>query len=259
MTDPNWRRKPKYWTNDRLFELSGLLDLGWSDARIGRHFGKTAEAIKLARRKHHLAPRAERYLSSQRVASLMNISCSKTVIRWIEMGYLKGKRGVRIGLHRTWMVEWDDLFDFLRDPAHWHRWEVSRIGPDSPLWWACADARGHHATERYLTLSEVARRFFVQTTTVCQWIGKGQLPSVRNGNHLVRESDLRGWTPPSWQPRVNHHPLRYTAEEDALILAHPFGASWDAIAEQTGRTHKALTKRARILRRVAQQRAERAA
>jgi hypothetical protein len=42
----------KYWTDERLEELAALTERGWSDARIGKHFGRTANAI--ANQRHRL-------------------------------------------------------------------------------------------------------------------------------------------------------------------------------------------------------------
>jgi hypothetical protein len=174
------------WTPLRLLALEEGLARGRSDEEIARRLGTTATAVNLARKRRGLASRTARCGSARTVAARLGLGCAKKVAAWINAGWLRGRQGPARGANRQWIVEEADLRDFLRDSAHWHRWEVERIA--DPDLRAFADRV--RAAVRFLTLGEVAGRMCVQPKTVHSWIAKGYLPAVRNGNHLVREDDL---------------------------------------------------------------------
>lgn len=176
----------RVWTKPRLWKLMELIERGWDDARIGREIGVMANAVNVARKRYAIPSRTETTFTARAVAKRLGIGCAKTVSYWIKRGWLNGRKGQRRGGHRQWMIHPDDLLAFIEDPDHWHRWNPERI-PDAGLRdWATELRRG----VRFLTLTEAADRACVQPQTVNQWIRKGWLPAVRNGNHLVRESDL---------------------------------------------------------------------
>lgn len=230
--DPNWRRRPRFWTNRRLEELANLIDHGWSDVEIGAHFGKSAASIQLARKRHGIRPRSGYHLSARAVAVMLGIPCAKTVIRWIKRGYLRGRRGQQWGPYRQWYVGRGALLDFLADPAYWHLWEPERI-PDTALRYHYRAMRG----ERYLTHVEVAARYCVQPATVGAWLDRGLLPAVRRGNRLIPESALVGFVPPGQRSRAGYRLRRFSASERDLILRmHAQGWTFQQIAEATSRT-----------------------
>lgn len=169
-----------------------LLERGWSDERIAAELGTTAIAVNIARKRHGIPSRTATLLSCRAVADRLGIPCSKTITRWIEVDWLRGKHGPVRGPYAQWQVHPDDLTAFLENPEHWHRWHPERIPDPALRSWAADFRRG----VRFLTLTEVADRMCVQAGTVHQWIKKGFLPAVRNGNHLVRESDLDAFTLP---------------------------------------------------------------
>lgn len=162
------------------------IERGWTDERIAVALGTTANAVILARKRNGIPSRSDTLLSCRTVADRLGIGCSKSVRRWIDAGWIKGKRGPKQGPHFQWQVHPDELMAFLERPEHWHRWNPERI-PDAGLrQWAIEMRAG----VRFLSLPEVAELLYAQPATVHQWIKKGWLPAVRNGNHMVRESDL---------------------------------------------------------------------
>jgi excisionase family DNA binding protein len=174
-------------------ELFDLIDAGCSDREIAGRLGVSPNAVFIARKRYGVPSRTARLLSAEAVARQVGVSCAKTVARWIRQGWLRGRRGQPRGANRQWYVRPEDLRDFLRDPAHWHRWEPERIPDPSLRAWA-QEVRGG---VRYLSQTEVARRCCVQRATVQQWIDTGLLPAVSTGSHrLVRESDLAAFRPP---------------------------------------------------------------
>lgn len=179
------------WTPEQVAALEELLEAGWSDARIAARIGRSVDAVVVRRKRMGIPSRTSSTLNTRKVAEMLGVGCSKSVVAWIEAGYLKGRRGQRRGPNRQWLIREEDLMAFLEDPAHWHRWDAERVTDQALREWAMELPR-----PRYLTVGEVAARFFVASGTVSAWLDKGQLPFVRNGNRMVLESSLVGWTPP---------------------------------------------------------------
>lgn len=243
----NWRHTKWIWTPPALFLLADLLATGLSDAAIARRltarFGHrfTPVAVQIARKRHGIKPRTKLALNACSTAKLLGIGCSKSVVRWIEQGWLKGRRQGQRGGNRQWRITEDALLAFLSSPEHWHRWQPERITDRYLREWAL-ELRGG---ERYLTLREVAERFFVETKTVNMWIARGYLLAVRNGNHLIPASALEGFVPPGQRPKHGMRLVRFTPAEDARLRdLHAANWSWQAIADELGRSVGSIYGRA---------------
>ena len=217
------RRSRWKWSEKDLFLLDDLIARGVSDEAIAKRLGASVNGIRVARKRYGIRSRTEQLMSSRAVAEMLGVGCAKTITRWIESGWLEGKQGQRRGRHRQWQVTELELWAFMEDPAHWHRWHPERI-PDPHLReWAV----GLRGGVRYLTLSEVGRRCYVEPHTVHQWISKGLLPAVRNGNHLVPESALDGFVVPSQRtrklgPRVIRRMVQAGASWSEVPAPSPF-------------------------------------
>lgn len=209
--DPARKPDGRAWPLARRFRLMGLLEQGWDDQRIGRELGCSAEAANLARKRYGIRPKSKTLLTARRVAGLLGLGCAKTVVRWIEAGWLTGQRAWAHGPYRVWMVREGAVLDFLADPAHVHRWDPDRI-PDTVLRGYALRQRGG---ERFLTHEEARdwlcreRSICVERATIGAWCDKGRLPFVRNGNRFIRLSDLETFERPpfgtgsqkhSWEP-----------------------------------------------------------
>lgn len=190
--DPRRKPEPRAWPERRRWQLIALLESGAEDDVIAGKLGCTANAVELARKRYNIAPRSKAIMTARAVARLLGIGCAKTITRWAASGWLKAHRAWHQGRTRVLTVKHASLFEFLENPEHWHRWSPERITDPRVREWALSIRAG----VRFLTLSEVADRYFVQPATVHSWIEKGWLPAVRNGNHLVRESDLAGFELP---------------------------------------------------------------
>ena len=222
----------KAWTAEDDMRLSDLIEQCKSDEQIAKAMGRSVNSVHV-RASRTLSRRELRYMSARAVTAALGVSCSKTVTRWVDAGYIKGARSrIGAGGNRRWMVTEDALMAFVQDSQHWHRWDASRI-PDPDLREWALEVR----TEEYLTEGEVARRCVVGVATVRQWIDKGYLPSVRNGNHLIPASALVGFVLPSMRDRSGYTARRFTPAEDRLLLQLRGGdaLSWHAIAERMGR------------------------
>lgn len=233
-----WKR---FWTPPRLWRLAEMLENGYSDAEIGAHFGVSAEAVNIARKRYDIACRSRQKLTASAAARLLGIE-SRTVVRWVRHGWLRAQRGPDWGPHRRWMIDRGDLTDFLENPAYWHCWEPSRIPDATGLRWWATEMR---AGERFLTLSAVAERYSVQPATVGGWIDRGFLPAVRNGNRLIRAVDLEGFVPPGQRSRAGIHARRFNESEDQRLiwLCEHDGASWAEIARDLGRATGSVSGR----------------
>lgn len=233
-------RSRRQWTERDLFQLEDLLAQGLSDAVIAKRLGCTPEAVNLARKRHGLRSRSALLLSSREIARRLGIGCAKTVTRWIEAGWLVGKQGPRRGPYRQWQVTELNLWAFMESPDHWHRWDAERI-PDPYLReWAI----GVRGGVRFLTPGQVAWRLCVGVGAVNDWIRAGLLPAVRNGNWLVRESDLADFTPPGQQSKTGMTHQQWTPEEDARLLSlRATGLTFERVADELGRSLGSVTNR----------------
>jgi excisionase family DNA binding protein len=184
------------WEANDLLIIEEMIKQGHSDAAIGRTLGCSANAVNIARKRRHIAPRRKTILTARGVAARLGVRCPKAVAWWIKAGYLKGRRGQGCGLNRMWYVREEALLDFLEDARYWHLWDPARVEPGLRLW--LSEVRNG---VRFLTTGEVATRLCVSHCTVNDWIHKGYLPVVRRGNWLIRESDLVGFVLPCDRPR----------------------------------------------------------
>lgn len=210
------------WSREMLWELDELLQRGDSDAAIARRLGVSPASILNARKRYGLQSRTRRLLPARRVAELLGVRCAKTVTRWIRARWIRGRRLQRRGPHRQWGVTWEALCAFLQDPAHWHRWDPARITDGGLREWAT----GLRCGVRFLSLSTVAELCCVEPGTVGQWIDKGWLPAVRNGNRLVREEDALRFRRPGEERR------RFVL--DAIATLQRRGLTLAAIGELIG-------------------------
>ena len=243
--DPVRKPEGRVWTKERRFKLESLVEQGLPDPAIARRLHTTSAAIHLARKRYRIPCRRAAVMTARAIADVMGVGCAKSVTRWVDCGYLRGKRGWRQGQHRVLMVSEADFLAFLEDPDHWHRWDPDRISDPLLREWAQELRRG----VRFLTLSEVAERYFVQAATVHSWIKKGYLPAVRNGNHLVRESDLASFTLPelgqgsrrrTWEPCALCGDPHGRVEAGCVTPARRNGARYGVAGLVCTRCHRRL-------------------
>lgn len=186
--DPNWHKRPRFWTRARVIEVLTLIEQGQSDRQIADRFKSTARAIKLVRKRHGIPAGRNSTLTARSIQRIVGMGDSKTVRRWIDNGWLSGsKTDVGAGRNYRWRITHAQLFTFLEDPAHWHRWDPERITDLGLRQWAIEMRAG----VRFLNLTEASRIAFVEPKTIWAWIDKGWLSEIRNGNHVVREDELR--------------------------------------------------------------------
>lgn len=223
--------RKRRWEPEELQLLEDMIEEGRSDAFIGKRLNCTANAVNIARKRHKIAPRRKVLLTSRSVQVRLGVSCAKTVAWWIREGWLKGRKGQRVGLNRMWYVTEDALQQFLENRAYWHLWEPDKIIDRDFRVWAKELRK-----VRYLTTGEVGQRFCVQHTTVNDWIHRGLLPAVRHGNWRVLESDLQTFVPPYERSHKGTPQRRFNRDEDhCVVRMRAEGKSWQHIADALGR------------------------
>lgn len=189
------------WTYGEVFALQELVAEGKSVKWLAAHFRRTPTAIELKiKRVCGLLRSTRQTLSSRDIARIMGLGCSKTVVTWVERGWLTPVPGrVTKG---TWRFEEFCLWSFVENPETHMAWEVKRI-TDPDLQAHALEHRVKHP--RWLTMGEVARRYHVARGTVYQWITKQKVIPYdmvyKYDNHYIREDALEGFVMPSERPR----------------------------------------------------------
>lgn len=174
------------WPMARRWKVMELIERGKSNAEIATSVGATEAAVMLMRKRYKLETTKHSSLTARQVAVMMGIGCAKTVVRWIEEGFLKGKQGYRQGPHHVWFVKPDSLRAFIADESTWHVWTQERIA-DKGLRKHAEDVR---RGVRFLTPGEVAWDFYVEHGAINDWIHKGIIPARRWGNWWIDERDV---------------------------------------------------------------------
>jgi len=221
------------WSEADLMTLEDMICAGRTDAQIGRVLACTTTAIRVVRKRRGIPCRRKVLHSANTIAKRLGIPCSKTVTWWLREGYLKGRRGQRCGLNRSWYVTEEALLDFLADARYWHLWGPERIQDANLRQWVTEARNG----ALFLTTGEVAARLSVAHATVHSYIQKGLLPAVRRGNWLIRAADLVGFVLPCERSKKGISNRRFTTDEDErLVSLRGVGRSWPQIAKDLGRS-----------------------
>lgn len=243
MSDPNWRKRPRFWTPERRRELSQMIDEGTPLDEVAAHFGCSRDSIKLACRRWQIPTlgRRRNLYSARGVARLLGIENSeKSVTWWLREGWLKGDQRIPRGPYLGWVVQHADLVTFLEDRRYWHLWNPARIPAESGIRWWALDLR----REEYLTTGQVAWRFCVTHSAVNTWIHKGLLPAVRRQNWLIPASALVGFVAPGQRSKAGMRRHAWTADEDVRLLRlRARGLSWSRISRMMGRSISSVANR----------------
>lgn len=236
------------WTVEQISALESLIEAGVSDRRIAQRLGRSENAVRIARKRHHIAPRQKALLSARTVAQRLGIGCAKTVVRWVQLGWLKGHRGQRAGPNRMWYITEDSLLRFLENRHFWHVWHPARIRDRDWRDWALEMRRSE---PRLLTTRQVGDLLGYQHETVCSWIHKGLLPAAaRNPNWLVDAAALEGFVPPLERSRVGVIARPFTRDEDAWLRLYVVkGWSWTDIGQALDRHPSVIQARWQRLQR----------
>lgn len=207
------------WSKKDTEKLRDLIEQGFDYQTIARRLKRTRVAVVIkAKRMGTRITTTNATMSARDVAAALGVKCSKTVSKWIRRGWLKARNAGRPE-RPLWRITWEDLTAFMETPDYWIAWDPARI-PDLALReWAQELREG---SERYLTHTEIARRYQVDRDTVGQWIDKGWLPALRYGNRRVPASAVEGFVPPCW----GGAPVPVQARGERRIVGRVGGATF---------------------------------
>jgi hypothetical protein len=209
------------WTPDELEYLSETY--GRQDkAVIARHLGRSENALKIVayRKLNGLNQRSNIY-TARAVADALGVACSKTIVRWMERGFIKGKRApFSYGGIRCWRFEYEDIIACLRERpwlVNLKRMErsyfrtVVREEYDKDPWYSTREAAA------VLGLADI--------NPVHRYIYRGWLPALRRP--LVSRNGHGSW---GWIIRKSHI--------DAMLANDPRPARRRLILIKTKRANR---------------------
>lgn len=203
MLDKRYNRAGRNWRPEELEFLGNKYGL-ISDRAICRHLQRSPNAIKIASaRKLHIN-RKMNFYSGCELARTLGIPCSKTLINWVEAGWLKARRSVvRQGQFKAWRFLEMQIIKFLRSkpwlfnpqrmPEHYFRSIIQEEYKRDP-WYICKEA---------------APLLGVKTDDAVQrYIFRGWLPAVKRpggpwqGVWVIRRSAIEAFL--ANDPRPDH-------------------------------------------------------
>lgn len=179
-------KKPP-WTPEELENLSQTYGRQ-PRAQIAKRLDRTENALKIAayRKLNGLNQRSNIY-TARSVALALGIACSKTIVHWMEKGFIKGKHApFSYGKTRCWSFEYEDIIaclqarPWLLDPKRMERSYFRTIVREEykkDPWYNCREAAP------FLGLVDI--------NAVHRYITRGWLPAVRRP--LVGPLGRRSW------------------------------------------------------------------
>lgn len=191
----------KAWTAIDVDRLIQLVDAGHGYDTLARRLRRTRTAVLIkCKRLGVRVTTTPATLAARDVAALLGNACSKSVTRWIALGWLPARNAGGPGCKALWRIQWDDLLAFMERRDYWPTWEQDRIRDAALREWA-QELRAA-AGGRWISIGEVAERYCVDCRAVNTWIRKGWLPAARYGNWWIWSADLEGWLPPCERSRA---------------------------------------------------------
>lgn len=134
------------WELDILGDKYGLI----SDRALSRRLQRSPNALHIAsvRKLHH--GRKANFYTARELANILGISCSKTLVSWVEARWIKARRSVvRAGEYRAWKFLDNNIEEFLRKKPwllnlqkmqeHYFRTIVQEEYDKDP-WYTCIEA-----------------------------------------------------------------------------------------------------------------------
>jgi len=112
--DKRYRRAGKNWTGDDIEYLAAKYGLV-KDKTISRHLQRSPNAITIAAQRKLRSNRKMNFYSAMELARALGIPCSKTLIPWVEVKWLRARRSVvRAGEYRAWLFREKHFVAFLK-------------------------------------------------------------------------------------------------------------------------------------------------
>jgi predicted site-specific integrase-resolvase len=144
--------------------------------QIAKRLKRSENALKIAayRKLNGINQRSNIY-TARNVAELLGIPCSKTIIAWMEKGYIKGKRApFAYGKHLVWSFEYEDIEACLRERP----WLVNIAKMERSYFKTIV--KEEYEKDPWYTCAQAATFLgLVDINAVHRYIHRGWLPAVR--------------------------------------------------------------------------------
>lgn len=189
--DRSFARAKREWTPRELEILSDKWGLV-SDKELTRLLQRSPNAIKVAATRHLHQSRSQNFYTAKNVADELGLSCSKTIIFWVESHWLQGRRSkVRSGDFWRWMFTQGQIEDCLRA----HPWLCDQR--TMPLSYFRSIVREEYLKDPWYSCEEAAPLLNLGCTeTVRRYCRRGYLKAVRKtggpwqGKLLIRRNEI---------------------------------------------------------------------
>ncbi len=181
-------KKPP-WSPEELEYLADNIGRE-SKTKIAKRLNRSEDALKIAayRKLNGLNQRSNIY-TAQAVALVLGISCSKTIVAWMEKGFIKGKRApFAYGRTLCWSFEYDDILACLRERP----WLVNLSRMERSYFRSIV--REEFDKDPWYNCKEAAPFFgLVDINAVHRYIYRGWLPAIRRPVYCASGNGSWGW------------------------------------------------------------------
>lgn len=167
-------KKPP-WKPEELEDLSATYGRQ-PRAQIAKRLDRSENALKIAayRKLNGLNQRSNIY-TARAVALALGVSCSKTIVGWMERGYIKGKRApFSYGKTPCWSFEYEDIIACLQERP----WLVDPKRMERSYFRTIVQAE--YEKDPWLKTREAGPLLgLVDVNAVLRYIARGWLPALR--------------------------------------------------------------------------------
>lgn len=197
------------WTETEAHIASEMIAAGYGVGEVAAALGRSHDSVGvfMKRRKLYISDlRAGWVFSASEVARILGLKCSKTVNRWVDRGWMRGrampsKAGVRRGKGVRTVISWTALESFLQDRQHWMRWDPARIVDAE--WRDVAMQARQSANGRWVRVSQWCREHHFSGGTAAVWVARGEVRNavMHNGHWYVWSEEIDAFVPPCMRER----------------------------------------------------------
>lgn len=187
------------WTREEDHLLEALLSQGSNYKQIGKRMDRPIDSVATRAYKRGLSKMGDGgTYSACGVARLLGVSCPKTVLLWIQLGWLKAAN-ISDGTVPHWRIELEAVWNFLENEQTWMAWAPERIADADLRSWA-VELRGNGP--RWISAGEAKKRLHVHQAALCSYARRGLLKAVKYMNWWYDEADLAKFRIPSERERA---------------------------------------------------------
>ncbi len=190
--DRRWAKAKKPWTEEELEILGNKYGL-ISDRALARLLQRSPNAIHVAAVRYLHQSRSMNFYTARNVAEELGIACSKTIIYWLQRGWIFGRQcSVGAGINKRWMFKYENILRCLKSrpwlcdlkdmPEGYFR-TIVQAEYDKDPWYNCEETgpllgvMTHDAVQRYIRKG---------------WLKADKKPGgPQHGRWVIRHSDIQ--------------------------------------------------------------------